>query len=51
MQIKTQRYAVYLILWAIPIVFKELLEGFFDKYWIGLGVLSNKQDPDNSGFF
>jgi len=34
MQIKTQRYAIYLILWAIPIVFKELVEQFLDKYWI-----------------
>jgi|GEM_PF-5534240 len=31
---KTQRYVVLLILWAIPIVFKKLLEGFLDKYWI-----------------
>lgn len=43
MQIKTQRYSLYLILWAIPIVFKELLEGFLDKYWIG--PIASKFEP------
>ncbi len=31
---KSQRYIVFLILWAIPVVFKQLLEGILDKYWI-----------------
>lgn len=34
MQLKSQRYIILLILLSLPIVFRQLVEAFVDKYWV-----------------